>query len=77
VFSHVLFKEWISRFEVKMKLASQKLVTLVTNYKKDPKLLDPPPKEEKDKDRGKSRGREREDEAEDDRVARSRSGSRR
>jgi len=78
VFSHVLFKEWISRFEVKMKLASQKLVTLVTNYKKDPKLLDPPPKEEKEKekDRGKSRGRER-DEEEDDRTARSRSGSRR
>jgi biopolymer transport protein ExbB len=79
VFSHVLFKEWISRFEVKMKLASQKLVTLVTNYKKDPKLLDPPPKEEKEKekDRGKSRGRERDEEEEDDRTARSRSGSRR
>jgi biopolymer transport protein ExbB len=40
VFSHVLFKEWISRFEVKIKTASQKLITLVTNYKKDPKLLD-------------------------------------
>src|SRR5262245_11981654 len=40
VFSHVLFKEWISRFEVKIKSASQKLITLVTNYKKDPKLLD-------------------------------------
>jgi biopolymer transport protein ExbB len=40
VFSHVLFKEWISRFEVKIKAASQKLITLVTNYKKDPKLLD-------------------------------------
>jgi biopolymer transport protein ExbB len=40
VFGHVLFKEWIARFEVKMKAASQKLVTLVTNYKKDPKLLD-------------------------------------
>ena len=40
VFSHVLFKDWISRFEIKMKTASQKLITLVTNYKKDPKLLD-------------------------------------
>lgn len=40
VFSHVLFKEWISGFEVKIKAASQKLITLVTNYKKDPKLLD-------------------------------------
>ena len=40
VFSHVLFKAWISRFEVKIKASSQKLITLVTNYKKDPKLLD-------------------------------------
>ncbi|MBX9623878.1 MAG: hypothetical protein K2X82_08680, partial [Gemmataceae bacterium] len=42
VFSHVLFKEWIGKFENKMKAASGKLVTLVTNYKKDPSLLDPP-----------------------------------
>lgn len=42
VFSHVLFKEWISKFETKMKAASQKLITLVTNYKKDPSLLDEP-----------------------------------
>lgn len=40
VFSHVLFKDWISRFDIKMKAASQKLITLVTNFKKDPKLLD-------------------------------------
>jgi biopolymer transport protein ExbB len=40
VFSHVLFKDWINRFEVKIKVASQRLVTLVTNYKKDPALLD-------------------------------------
>ena len=40
VFSHVLFKDWISKFETQMKAAGQKLVTLVTNYKKDPKLLD-------------------------------------
>lgn len=42
VFSHVLFKDWIARFEVKMKSASQKLITLVTHYKKDPRLLEPP-----------------------------------
>ena len=40
VFSHVLFKDWISHFEIRMKASSQKLITLVTNYKKDPKLLD-------------------------------------
>ena len=38
VFSHVLFKEWIGRFEVKMKAASQKLVTLVDRMKQDPKF---------------------------------------
>jgi biopolymer transport protein ExbB len=69
VFSHVLFKEWITRFDVKMKAGSQKLVTLVTNYKKDPKLLEPPPKEEKedkrDRERGKGRGRDEEDELEE------------
>ena len=40
MFSHVLFKDWISKYEIRMKAAGQKLVTLVTNYKKDPKLLD-------------------------------------
>ncbi len=40
VFSHVLFKEWIAKFEIRVKTSSQKLITLVTNYKKDPKLLD-------------------------------------
>ncbi len=43
VFSHVLFKDWIARYEIKMKAASAKLITLVTNYKRDPKLLDPKP----------------------------------
>jgi biopolymer transport protein ExbB len=42
VFSHVLFKEWINGFEVRIKVTAHKLVTLVTNYKKDPKLLDEP-----------------------------------
>jgi biopolymer transport protein ExbB len=64
VFSHVLFKEWIARFDVKMKAAGQKLVTLVTNYKKDPKLLDPEPEDEKGDDgpdgkKGGRRGRDR------------------
>ena len=83
VFSHVLFKEWITRFEVKVKQASQKLVTLVTNYKKDPSLLDPPPKEEKDekekeKDKGKKgRGKDRDDDEADERPAKSSRGSRR
>lgn len=43
VFSHVLFKDWIAKFEVRMKAAANQLVTLVTNYKKNPRLLDPVP----------------------------------
>src|SRR5580704_17588414 len=39
VFSHVLFKEWFGRFEVKIKVTAHKLITLVTNFKKDPSLL--------------------------------------
>lgn len=58
VFSHVLFKSWIANFEVKVKSASQKLITLVTNYKKDPKLLDEPEEEEDDRrDRDRRKGR--------------------
>lgn len=49
VFSHVLFKDWIARFDVKMRSAGQKLITLVTNYKKDPTLLDEPEEEKKEK----------------------------
>ena len=48
VFGHVLFKEWIGNFEVRMKSAGHKLVTLVTNYKKDPSLLDMPEPAEAD-----------------------------
>ena len=48
VFSHVLFKEWIAKFEIRVKASSQKLITLVTNYKKDPKLLDQKEKEPED-----------------------------
>ena len=31
VFTHVLFKDWINRFEIRMKSAAQKLVVLVQN----------------------------------------------
>ncbi|AWM37921.1 colicin uptake protein TolQ [Gemmata obscuriglobus] len=48
VFSHVLFKEWIAKFEIRVKSSSQKLITLVTNYKKDPKLLDTSEEGERD-----------------------------
>jgi biopolymer transport protein ExbB len=33
VFSHVLFKAWVSKFELKMKSAAQKLILLVQNAK--------------------------------------------
>lgn len=59
VFSHVLFKEWISNFEIKMKSASQKLITLVVNYKRDPKLLDRPPEKDEDEPPGKKESRRR------------------
>jgi len=39
VFMHVQFKAWIHKFELKMKSAGQKLITLVQNYKDNP----PPP----------------------------------
>jgi biopolymer transport protein ExbB len=42
VFSHVLFREWIGKFDNNVKIAAHKLLTLVTNYKKDPSLLDVP-----------------------------------
>lgn len=63
VFSHVLFKQWIANFEIRVKTASQKLITLVTNYKKDPKLLDEPmdmdEDEEKDDRKRKAKGARR------------------
>ena len=60
VFSHVLFKSWIAGFEIKVKASSQKLITLVTNYKKDPKLLDmkeelPEDEEDDRRSRGKKK----------------------
>jgi biopolymer transport protein ExbB len=36
VFAHVLFKDWIQRFEVKMKSAAQKLLILVQGSKPPP-----------------------------------------
>ncbi len=33
VFSHVLFKDWIARFEIKMKAAALKLIGVMQNYK--------------------------------------------
>jgi biopolymer transport protein ExbB len=61
VFGHVLFKDWIANFEIKIKSASQKLVTLVTNYKKDPKLLDvaEEPEDADDRKRKPARGARR------------------
>jgi biopolymer transport protein ExbB len=50
VFSHVLFKDWIANFEIKVKSSSQKLITLVTNFKKDPSLLDEKKDEERDEE---------------------------
>lgn len=65
VFSHVMFKQWIADFQIRIKVASQKLITLVTNYKKDPKLLDKVMEleddeeaaDDRDKDRRKAKGR--------------------
>ena len=36
VFMHVLFKDWITRYELKMKAAAQKLIALVQNTKQAP-----------------------------------------
>src|SRR3954454_7440027 len=55
VFSHVMFKSWITKFENKMKVSSHKLLTLVANYKKDPRLLEVPKKEKDDGEKGKGR----------------------
>lgn len=89
VFSHVLFKEWISRYETRMKTSAHKLITLVTNFKKDPKLLDRPEEDEKDKKKGKdgkdakgakgkaARDEDEEDEEEDRGSARAAKGARR
>ena len=73
VFSHVMFKQWISSFEVKIKVAAHKLITLVTNYKIDPALLDEPsaPEEEELEDADEHDDRDRDD---DDRDRKRRGG---
>ncbi len=53
----MLFKDWIASFEIKIKASSQKLITLVTNYKKDPKLLDKVLELDDDEDDPKANGR--------------------
>jgi biopolymer transport protein ExbB len=66
VFSHVMFKDWIAKFEIKAKSATQKLITLVTNYKKDPRLLDEERKgRDKDRDRDKDEDEDEESDAKD------------
>jgi biopolymer transport protein ExbB len=64
VFSHVLFKAWIQKFEVRMKVAAQKLVTLVQKAKSGDWGDDEPAD---DRDRGKKRDREEDEEDEEDR----------
>lgn len=53
VFAHVLFKAWIAKFEIKMKVASQKLIALVVTAKNAPPV-----------DEADDRRREEEEEAE-------------
>lgn len=71
VFMHVLFKDWISRFETKMKASAQKLIVLVQNAKAG-KLDDPlegkdEPAPAKEKPaRGKRDDDEEDDDEEDD-----------
>jgi biopolymer transport protein ExbB len=43
VFCHVLFKDWIGRFETQMKGAAQKLIVLVQNVKNNPPDEEPEP----------------------------------
>jgi biopolymer transport protein ExbB len=69
VFSHVLFKDWIAKFEIKVKSCSQKLITLVTNYKKDPRLLDETGAEDEGDD-------DRDEEEEDQRKPRAKKANR-
>ena len=59
VFTHVLFKAWIAKFEVRMKVAAQKLVTLVQRVKNGD------PDDDDDED-----NREQERDEEDDRRER-------
>jgi biopolymer transport protein ExbB len=53
VFSHVLFKDWIYRYELKMKSAAMKLIIIVTNVK--PGSAPPPDHHDTEPDAGKGR----------------------
>jgi biopolymer transport protein ExbB len=64
VFSHVLFKAGITKQEIKMKVAAQKLITLVQKAKSGDWGDDEPADD--DRDRGK-RDRDRDEEDEEDR----------
>jgi biopolymer transport protein ExbB len=71
VFMHVLFKDWIARFETKMKGAAQKLIVLVQNAKagklEDPlEATRPDPREEKEKPARRGRDEDGEEDDEDD-----------
>lgn len=57
VFSHVLFKDWITRFETQMKGAGQRLIVLFQSIK--PKQGERRPRDAKEKDKEKGRGRDR------------------
>jgi biopolymer transport protein ExbB len=63
VFGHVLFKSWIHKYETKIKISSHKLITLVTNYKKDPSLLDDPMDSPEEEEPAEEEDEEEEDEA--------------
>lgn len=43
VFTHVLFKDWIAKFELHMKSDGQKLITLVQNFKEGKPIVPPQP----------------------------------
>ncbi len=77
VFSHVMFKDWIAKFEVQMKSAGHKLITLVTNYKKDPRLLDKMLAIEKDREKEADREADDYDEEDEDDRGRRTRGARR
>lgn len=73
VFMHVIFKDWISRFETKMKASAQKMIVLVQNAKAG-KLEDPlegkdepaAPAKEKPSRGKRADGDEEDDDGEDD-----------
>lgn len=58
VFAHVLFKDWIFRFETQMKANAQRLIVLFQNIKPKQGEIKKEPKD-KDKDRDRDRERDR------------------